>query len=216
VPAPMSLKVDKTIQKLLTSDYCGDLLAINVRVGGSFLAEQSPLHWRQNSDYSGINIMSLGIWYETVMRWVGEAKEVSAKGKVFAKTRPDAEGKLRAVRIPEHVDVSAEMACGAMMNMQVSAVTGLAGGTEIWIFGKEGTILFKDDGLFGGKKGDKKLSQIAIKPKDEGRWRVEEEFINAIRGKEEVKLTRFEDGVKYMEFTEAVFRSVEDGKTRYL
>ena len=38
-------------------------------------------------------------------------------------------------------------------------------------------------------------------------WRVEVEFVNAIRGLEPVRLTTFKDGVAYMEFTEAVARS---------
>jgi predicted dehydrogenase len=45
---------------------------------------------------------------------------------------------------------------------------------------------------------------------------VEEEFIGAIRGTEPVKLTTFADGVKYMEFTEAVARSLESGTARQL
>jgi predicted dehydrogenase len=51
-----------------------------------------------------------------------------------------------------------------------------------------------------------------IPPEEHGRWRVEEEFINAIRGREKVTRTRFEDGVRYMEFTEAVIRSAQSGQ----
>jgi hypothetical protein len=36
---------------------------------------------------------------------------------------------------------------------------------------------------------------------------VEEEFVSAVRGKEKVSHTTFEDGVRYMEFTDAVTRS---------
>ena len=43
-------------------------------------------------------------------------------------------------------------------------------------------------------------------------WRVEEEFVNAIRGKEKVSRTTFEDGVRYMEFTEAVWKSAASGQ----
>ena len=42
-------------------------------------------------------------------------------------------------------------------------------------------------------------------------WRVEEEFVNAIRGREPVRLTTFDDGVSYMAFTEAVHRSLAEG-----
>ena len=66
--------------------------------------------------------------------------------------------------------------------------------------------------LYGGQKNDKGLSEIAIKPELTGDWRVEEEFINAIRGLEEITHTSFQDGVRYMEFTEAVTRSAQSGK----
>ena len=39
-----------------------------------------------------------------------------------------------------------------------------------------------------------------------------EEFINAIRGKEDITHTNFQDGVRYMEFTEAVTRSTQTGE----
>lgn len=42
-----------------------------------------------------------------------------------------------------------------------------------------------------------------------GGWRVEEEFVAAIRGEEQISHTRFEDGVSYMEFTDAVWRSLQ-------
>ena len=41
-------------------------------------------------------------------------------------------------------------------------------------------------------------------PEKRGGWRVEAEFIGAIRGEETVRLTDFASGVRYMEFTEAV------------
>ena len=44
-----------------------------------------------------------------------------------------------------------------------------------------------------------------------GKWRVEEEFINAVRGLEPVTHTPFDIGVQYMEFTEAVTRSSQTG-----
>ena len=49
--------------------------------------------------------------------------------------------------------------------------------------------------------------------KRQGYWRVEEEFIGAIRGQEHVVHTTFSDGVKYMEYTEAVSRSIQEQKT---
>ena len=41
---------------------------------------------------------------------------------------------------------------------------------------------------------------------------MEDEFISAIRGNEKIKFTTFEDGVKYMDFTEAVAISSKTGQ----
>lgn len=212
VPSPFTLRVDKTIKRLLAAGYLGDLLAVEVRAGGSFLDKNAALHWRNDFDLSGYNIMTMGIWYEALLRWVGAATQVVAMGKTYVKTRKNDEGILKPVRIPEHIDVTAELACGAQLHLQVSSVAGLTGAPEAYLFGSEGTLRFTDNKLFGGKKGDKALAELPIPAEEAGAWRVEAEFINAIRGQEEITHTNFEDGVKYMEFTEAVTRSMQEGR----
>ena len=212
VPSPMTLRVDATLQRFIASGFLGDLLAIEVRVGGDFLDAAAPLHWRQDFDLSGFNIMSMGIWYEALLRWVGEATRVQAMGKTFTRMRTDDSSSLRAVRVPEHVDVVADMACGAQLHMQVSSVTGLAGAPEAFLFGSEGTVRVAADTLYGGKRGDAGLQEIPIPAEEAGGWRVEEEFVNAIRGLEKIIHTTPLSGVKYMEFTEAVTRSMQTGQ----
>ena len=66
--------------------------------------------------------------------------------------------------------------------------------------------------LYGGRRGDTDLTEIPIPPENRAGWRVEEEFINAIRGNEKVTRTPFDAGVRYMEFTEAVARSSQTGQ----
>ena len=213
VPSPMTLRVDKTIKRLITEGYVGDILAIEIRAGGSFLDSESEIQWRQDFDLSGMNVMSMGIWYEALMRWVGEATKIMAMGNTYVKMRTDSDGNMKSVRIPEHIDVVGELICGAQLHMQISSVTGLAGQPEAIIFGSEGTLRFSENKLFGGQKTDDELMEIDISKEDEGAWRVEEEFVNAIRGEEVITHTDFDTGVKYMEFTEAVTRSMMSGNT---
>jgi len=66
--------------------------------------------------------------------------------------------------------------------------------------------------LTAGKRGEGALEPVEIDPAKRGGWRVEEEFINAIRGKERVTHTDLFTGVKYMEWTTAVSRSVREGR----
>ena len=216
VPSPVTFKVDPTIQEYVASGYLGDVLAIEVRVTQDTFADtESPLHWRQDRGLSGYNILAMGIWYDAMMRWVGPASKVMAMTKVAVQKRHNENGDLQVVTVPDHVDILCEMASGAQTNMRFSVVTGLAPGSEVWLFGSEGTLRLEGPPsltLYGGRRGDSQLTEIPIPPEKQGRWRVEEEFINAIRGKEKVTRTPFEVGVQYMEFTEAVTRSAQTGQ----
>ncbi len=66
--------------------------------------------------------------------------------------------------------------------------------------------------LWGGERGDVRLSEIDNPPGQQYAWRVEEEFIGAIRGQESITHTPFDVGVHYMEWTEAVTRSAQSGQ----
>lgn len=215
VPAPFTLRVDRTVQNLIANGFLGDIYAINLSANGPAFADfEGPYHWRQDRELSGVNTLTLGIWYEVLLRWVGEANQVMAMTRVNVKTRKSSQGLLRAVTVPDHVDVIADMACGAQAHLQVSAATGLSRGGEVWLFGRDGTLRYdaSEDRLFGGRRGESELKEIPIPPELAGAWRVEEEFIRAIRGQEAVKLTTFADGVKYMQFTAAVACSAASGQ----
>lgn len=213
VPSPMTLRVDGTMQRLVAERFLGDLLVVEARVSTGFLDRDAPLHWRQDADLSGRNIMSMGIWYEAMMRWVGTARRVSAMGRTFVPRRRDASGALRDALVPEHVDVTAELHCGAQLHLQVSAVAGLGGGSEVYLFGSDGTIRYDGDTdtVWAGRRGDDALAEVAVRPDEARSWRVEDEFVGAIRGQEEVVLTPFTVGLQYMEFTDAVGRSLAAG-----
>ncbi len=212
VPAPHTLAVDDTIQKLIAHGYLGEVLAVELRgLQSAFVDREELLHWRHDTDLSGFNTLTMGIWYEAMMRWVGPASRVMAMTKVCVPQRKDTSGLLRTVTVPDHVDVTANLACGAIAHLRFSTVTGLAPANEAWLFGTEGTLRLDTSTLelYGGRRRDKKLQKIVIPQEEQGRWRVEEEFIGAIRGKEKVTRTSFEDGARYMEFTEAVIRSAQ-------
>jgi predicted dehydrogenase len=142
VPAPSTFRVDATIIRLLREGALGDLLAIDLRATqGSFIDRTSPLRWRQRIEISGRNTLALGIYYESLMRWVGEARRVTAIRRIFVPRRTDPEtGATVDVRVPDHVEVLADMACGAIAHLRFSAVTGLPSEEAgVWLHGSEGT-----------------------------------------------------------------------------
>lgn len=215
VPAPHTLKIDTTIREMIASGWFGDVLSADITVHqGGFVDRDSELHWRHDRDLSGNNIMQMGIWYEAIMRWFGPAAAVSAVGRVNVKQRKDWDGGLAYITIPDHVEILIEFASGPVARLRLSTVTGLAPADGVWIFGSEGTV-HVDSGTMavrGGQRGDDALSEIEVPTEKQGDWRVEEEFINAIRGVEPVTHTNFFDGVRYMEFTDAVTISMQTGE----
>ncbi|MQF94539.1 MAG: Gfo/Idh/MocA family oxidoreductase [SAR202 cluster bacterium] len=228
VPAPQTLQVDQTVQEIIASGELGQLLALRLRVcdyhgradrSDTFMNTEGHLHWRQNRDYSGYNIMGMGIWYEQLMRYVGPATKVMAMTRVFTNNRKDDNGIMRGVSVPDHVNVLCEFASGVQADLSWSTVTGMSTGSELWIFGSEGTLKLEGppfDKVFVGKPGDTEFSVREIEESKRGKWQVEQDFINSIRNGAPVTHTPFDVGVQYMEFTEAVTRSAQSGQAIYL
>lgn len=216
VPAPFTFAADRAIQAKVLAGFLGDLLAVEMRVSPlAFLNREAPAHWRQDRALSGVNIMSMGIWYESLLRWTGGVTSVMAKTRTVVPVRRDAEtGEPRATTAPEHVEVIGEMAGGALFHLQLSSFTGLGPAPEVWLFGSEGTLRYEQSGskLSAGRRGDTALAPVEIAPEQRYAWRVEEEFIGAIRGEEPVTRTSFADGVRYMAFTQAVSDSAHEGR----
>jgi predicted dehydrogenase len=215
VPAPMSLPVDRTISDAIADGTLGDLIAVDLRVStGDYPNPATPYHWRNNRDFSGNNVMSMGIWYEGMMRWVGAAASASAVGQVVVPYRRDASGKRVGISIPDHIDVTGHLQQGGQYRLTVSSVIGHAPNrVEAYIHGDKGTLAYITplDGegyLLIGRKGGAGLAPLSIDPAKRGAWRVEEEFVNAIRGLEPVTHTDFVTGTKYMEWTDAVSESM--------
>lgn len=211
VPAPFTLKVDDLVRRLLAEDAIGPVLAADLRaLSGSYLDPGAPLTWRQDRALSGLNIMSLGIWYETLMRWVGEARRVYARGSVWQAERRRADtGEVATVTVPDHLLVSADLACGAQASMLISTAAGGAPETSLTLYGREGTLRFvADEGrLYVGRRGEKGLREVPP-PAGAPGWRVEEDFVVSIRDGAPVTLTSFVAGVRYMAFTQAVADSL--------
>ncbi len=224
VPAPHTLEIDQTLIEMISEGQIGDLVSVRLQVanGSDFPNPSLPFHWRHDRDLSGNNIMTMGIWYEAMMRWFGPAFTVQALGNTVVKHRLDAEGRRRAISIPDHLEVICSMECGGSLSFTLTTVSAFAPELELSIYGTDGVIRvqsteFTDPGkpsfrLLFARRGDNALSEIKVSEEKRGGWRVEEEFINAIRGVEPVTHTSFTDGVKYMQFTDAVSQSIATGE----
>jgi predicted dehydrogenase len=154
--------------------------------------------------------MSLGIWYEAIMRWLGVATSLQAQGQV-ARPMLVRDGGTYVTRIFDQMDVIGQMACGAALQMHLSTVTGPPE-RHLTLRGTQGAIRYDGEALMVCAAGEDDFAPVEIPDNERGGWRVEEEFIGAIRGEEEIRLTRFEDGLRYMQFVEASVRAAQSGE----
>jgi predicted dehydrogenase len=217
VPSPFGLKGHDVMLELIAGGYLGELREAQVLGMTAALADPAaPLSWRQDGALSGFNMLQLGILHETLLRWVPCPVRVLAQVHAFIPTRIDPEsGVRRPVGTPDSVQVAAVLESGARAVYHVSGVTPYGQTLEIRLFGSEGVLRYdlRSDRIFGASKkstvqgGD--LEEIPIPPNKAREWRVEAEFVEAIRSGAPIRFTDFATGVAYMEFTEAVARSAQ-------
>jgi predicted dehydrogenase len=223
VPSPFGLKGDAVMRELLQSGFIGDLLEYTLISRNAALADPvAPLAWRQDVALSGFNMLTLGIMHETLLRWLPQPVRVMAQVHAFIPTRIDpASGVRRPVGTPDSVQVLTVLESGARGAYQLSGVTSHGQGSLVWLLGTKGQLVYdlaadRIHGMSGADSSQARspsdLPEIPIPEDKAGSWQVEAEFIRAIRGQGVVRLTDFETGVKYMEFTEAVVRSAEQAR----
>ena len=216
VPSPMMLRWDAVIRQQIDAGVLGEVREIHVRgLGGGGVDAAAPAHWRQRRDLSGINIMNLGIVYESLARYFGHAAAVTAVTRVWNPERLDPDtGAPRATDVPETAQVLAEMASGALAVFQFSAIAAHAGPSRAEVYGSDGTMVleFGPENVRAARVGDDGLRDVPLPDGMAGGWRVEEDFVDSIRTGMPVTLTSFEEGVRYMAFTEAVNQSALAGR----
>lgn len=211
VPSPYGLAGDAYMRSLIASGWIGKLREVHVHGLNDQLADpETPLGWRQMTRYSGFNMLALGILYETVLRWVAPANRVLAYASKIIPQRFDPEqGKKARVGTPDSVHILTTQEDGSCGVYRLSGVVWQDHSMAIALYGSEGTLIYDllRDEIRGAQRREEGLRVLPIPDSLRSGWRVEADFIAAIRGERPVTHTDFRTGVRYMQFTEAVARS---------
>ena len=214
VPCPYGLVHDQFIRTLMKNGYLAELREVVViGVDDRHWDYTHFMHWRQDTRLSGLNALTLGMLHETLLRWIPAPTRVFAQTTIFEPTRPSPHNSTNEhVSVPESIQAITQIGGGARGIYHLSGVSLFGPGQQIHLYGRSGTlklIMGAEEELWCGRVGDKELQRVQLPAEDRGGWRVEAEFVGAIRGTESVRLTDFAAGVQYMEFTEAIVRSAE-------
>ena len=202
-PPPMGMRGDLLVKKLLAEDYIGRPHHVRLQsFTSNYLDPGAPPHWRQRIEISGLNILTLGIYIEVLQRWLGDINGVFGRGKIIQPIRHGYE-----VIIPDLLTVLCAFDNGAEGVLEFSGIDALAPSDRVEIYGSSGTLTydFGSDVVEAGKVGDRELHVVELPSELETEWRVEEDFLAAVKSKGRVRPhPNFEDGVRYMRVVQAV------------
>ena len=202
-PPPFGLRGDLMVKKILAENYIGGPHHVRLQsFTSNYLDPSAPAHWRQKIEISGLNILTLGIYVEVLHRWLGDITGVFAREKIIYSVREGYE-----VIIPHLITVLCSFENGAEGVLEFSGINALTQGDRLEIYGSAGTMTydFSANVVQAGKVGDRALHVVDIPPELEGEWRVEEDFLAAVKSKGRVRPhPTFEDGVRYMRVVQAV------------
>ena len=213
-PVPFGLSIDKTVVRLLKERALGQVRLVRVQsFTDLFAREDAVVNWRKDHRLSGLNMHTLGMYIKVMHRWLGMTASVTATSDIFVTERPEADGTMLPIEIPDQILAMARMQSGVPVQYTMNAAVP-NGADRIEIYGSERTLVydvFADtlSWLDGGV-----LTPVEILPEDVydvATWRVEEDFIRGIREPEFEVYPSFEDGLQYMKVVQAIYDSVNSG-----
>jgi predicted dehydrogenase len=203
VPASFSLWADATIRRLLAHGAIGRVRHVRVTWQSNGPDERGE-GWRWQRQFSGENVMALGIVYEAMARWLGAATAVTAVTRIDASQA--------SIDVPDHVLAILEFPEDVTATIEMSARTQALASNTTTIFGSEGTMEVD----FAAQRirhapGGEAWTDVEIRDEDRAGWTAEIDFVTSIRDGSPVTLTDFATGAHYMVVVEAIDRSATTG-----
>ena len=202
-PPPFGMRGDLLVKKLLAENNIGRLHDVRLQsFTDVYLNPEAPAHWRQKIEISGLNMLTLGIYVEVLQRWLGNITGVFAHAKIL-----QAERRGYQVIIPDMLNVLCTFENGVEGVLEFSGVHAGAPGDCLEIYGDRGALIydFTNERIRSVKYGARDLEDVDVPPELVTEWRVEDDFIAAVKSKGRVRpRPNFEEGVRYMRVVQAV------------
>jgi len=212
VPAPFGF-ADATIRRLLAAGSIGELRTVRMSWSGG-IAPTGRDQWRRERRYSGNNVMTLGIVYESVARWLGHATDVVATLRTFALAQAGPDGTAIPADVPDVAAVVASFPGGVVATFSLAGygrpdpvngatLVGTGGVLRVDMAGSRVEI---------APAGAAGFDEVLVPDGERWTWRVEADFVASIRDAEPVRLNDFATGLRYMQFTDAVHEADATGR----
>ncbi len=214
-PPPMRMPFEPWVQRMIREGRLGELTLVELRVADGSNLDMSTLSWREDVRYSGLQMLLMGIFAETLNAWIGPYETLSANLRIPLPTKTLADGTAVEVQVPQVAVISGQLACGALC---VEHHTGLA--TEpvmqLTIHGTTGTMQYSFGDTIRFAKMGEALAPVDVPAQLQRGWTVEQDFVQAVRAAMTGATWRvtpdFAEGMQYMQKVQAVHDSARLGR----
>jgi hypothetical protein len=215
-PSPFRVRWERSVKQVLASPSFGALQSVAVYSRSGANVDPNQISWRERIEYSGLNILQVGIFAETLNAWCGEYSELLATTEIPLAEKIDGSGQPYVIRVPQKVHIKGQLRSGAAIDEIHNGLHTGSDYSEILLFGEEKTCkvnLLAGQVVLLQKKGnaDKQLIDATGDP-----WEVEAEFIQAIRSarRHEPRNVRpdFFEAAAYMHKMQAIHDSAATGQ----
>ena len=180
-PSPFRVRWERSIRELLASERFGRLLSVTVTSMTSANCDPRQISWRERRELSGLNILQVGIYAETLNAWCGDYVSLTATSAIPLQ-KIAADGQPVEILIPQTVAITGKLSDGVL---STEFHTGLTAGyerAEIVLCGSAATcrvdLLAQQVELFP-RVPSSKVGEVIDSVGDE--WQVEAEFLAAVR-----------------------------------
>lgn len=213
-PSPFRVRWERTIQELLASERFGRLLSVTLTSMTAANRDPHQISWRERSELSGLNILQVGIYAETLNAWCGDYELLTATTATPLQ-KSDAQGQPVEISIPQIVSVTGTLRGGIPCT---EFHTGLASGyerAEILLYGSTATVrvdlLAQQISLHSARSPNGEVIDAAGDD-----WQVEAEFLAAVRaargGLSWQTRPNFVEAARYMRKMQAIHDSASESR----
>jgi len=219
-PPPTRMPFEPYIQNLLATGQLGTLSAVELYAVGGGNLDRKQISWRERGEFSGQQILALGIYAETLNAWLGPYEELSARlaTPIGVKTDPVTHQSVR-IDIPQVVTITGKLKNGALAYEHHSGVATdkSTPGARLTIWGLGGTLRYAFGESLELAQPGQPLGVVNVPANLRRDWCVEQDFIAAVQNARQNKPWKvspdFDEALLYMQKVEAVHASAQTGRS---
>ncbi len=219
---PVGRAGDAAMRKLLHEErFVGAPRQIALTsVAGHLLDPEYPAQWRLLSESAGANVLTLAIYLDILLRWIGPVRHVLALTRLWTRERLHLDtAQSVPVDVPESANILLEFEGGAVGQLTINGVSAHGPSDHVSIHGTEGTLVYDfsidpaAERLEGARRDEEAMREIPIDEPAQARESAEVAFLRAVRASDANAFrAQLQTATEVLTVIDAIARSASRGQ----